>query len=373
MVAHRFPPLVGGVETHCFEVGSRMARAGHNVTVITGDPGGRLAAEEQVAGMRVLRARAYPAGSDVLFAPGVYRHVLRTACDIVHVQGFHTFVPPVALLAAVRASRAFVMSFHSGGHSSAARRLVRAPQMQALKPLIVRAAKLIAVSEFEADHFAQGMRIGRDRFVVVPNGAEIEAGGAQDAPDPENPLIVTLGRLERYKGHHRAIAALPYVLAKRPGARLRIIGEGPYRADLEKLAHRLGVADRVKIGGVPAHERASLGALISQAAAVVLLSDYEAHPVAALEAIALRRPVLASCTTGFREMAASGLVRGVDPASAPAVIAAEMLDLIDSGRADSVTRPATWNWNWDDCTGALLALYAQALGGRTPVIGEKAA
>ncbi len=373
MVAHRFPPLVGGVETHCFEVGSRMARAGHTVTIITGDASGRLPAEEQVAGMRVLRARAYPAGSDILFAPGVYRHVQHTACDIVHVQGFHTFVPPVALLAAIRASRAFVMSFHSGGHSSAARRLVRGPQMQALKPLIVRAAKLIAVSEFEADHFAQGMRIERDRFVVVPNGAEIDAGGAQDAPDPENPLIVTLGRLERYKGHHRAIAALPYVLAQRPGARLRIVGDGPYRADLEKLAHRLGVADRVKIGGVPAHERASLGALISQAAAVVLLSDYEAHPVAALEAIALRRPVLASCTTGFREMAARGLVRGIDPASEPAVIAAEMLDLIDSGRSERTTQPATWNWNWDDCTGALLALYAQALGFRTQDIGEKAA
>lgn len=360
MVAHRFPPLVGGVETHCYEVGRRMARAGHQVTILTTDKTGALSSDETTSGLRILRFGAYPGGSDVLFAPGVYRHLTDVSYDIVHVQGFHTFVPPLALMALVRMSRTFVMTFHSGGHSSALRRFVRAPQMRVLAPLIARADRLIAVSQFEAERFARGLGLSRESIAVVPNGAEIDASEFQAPVDRENPLVVTIGRLEKYKGHHRAIEAMPHLLSLRPGARLRIVGEGPYKDALQKLAQRLGVTDRVAIGGVAARDRSGLADLLSQAAAVVLLSDYEAHPVAALEAIALRRPVLASNTTGFSEMAASGLVRGIDPESPPRKIATEILDLVDSDGP----RGAVKIWNWDDCTNALLALYGEALDAR---------
>ena len=358
LVSHKFPPFIGGIEMHTFEVGRRMAARGHSVTVLTGDPTGKLAREEFVAGMRVLRVAAYPRSSDIFFAPSVYREVVRATWDIIHVQGFHTFVPPIAMLGAVRGSAAFVITFHSGGHSSPMRNLIRGVQRAILRPLIVRAAKLIAVSEFEADHFARGLRVRRDRIIVVPNGAEIGAPLEVAPPDPNRPVILTVGRLERYKGHQRVIAAFGELLKKRPEAELRVLGEGPYKPQLLELVRTLGLESRVTIGGIPPEERQQMGAVLSKASVIVLLSDYEAHPVAALEAISVGLPVLASNSTGFAEMAARGLLRGIDPNSSSRVIADAIIEQID--------RPATRGRqiainNWDDCASNLLEVYHDVL------------
>src|ERR1700761_2674584 len=144
-----------------------MAAAGHAVTVVTTDPAGKLPTDEVVAGMHVLRVPAYPKTSDVFFAPGVYRTIVRGKWDVLHVQGFHTFVPPIAMLAALRKSLPFVITFHSGGHSSPLRNLIRGLQQTVLGPLIRRADGIIGVSEFEADHFAKGLGIPREKIIVV--------------------------------------------------------------------------------------------------------------------------------------------------------------------------------------------------------------
>lgn len=360
-VAHRFPPFMGGIEMHTFEVGRRMAARGHKVRVLTGDPSGKVPREEIVAGMQVSRVPVYPRSSDIFFAPDIYSEVLRERADIIHIQGFHTFVPPIAALAALRRSAAFVMTFHSGGHSSKLRNAIRGTQCAILRPLIARANRLIAVSEFEADHFSKRLWIPRNRFTVVPNGAEIDVPADIPPGDRDSPLIVSVGRLERYKGHHRAIAAFAELLKHRPGARLRICGEGPYKSQLLKLVERLGLDSRVTIGGVPPAERHQMGAILASASVVVLLSDYEAHPVAALEAISLRRPILASNSTGFAEMAAKGLLQGIDPDSHPQALASAMLKLID-GPAPAA--PECLLTNWDDCTSNLLKIYREVLAAK---------
>ena len=56
--------------------------------------------------------------------------------------------------------------------------------------------------------------------------------------------MLSSGRLERYKGHHRAIEALPLLRSTHPDAHLVILGGGPYEAELRALAERLGVPIR---------------------------------------------------------------------------------------------------------------------------------
>lgn len=358
LVAHRFPPFMGGVEMHTFEVGRRMIAKGHRVRVLTGDPTGKLPREEVVMGMRVSRVPVYPRSSDFFFAPGLYGEVLRAKADIIHIQGFHTFMPPIAALAAIRNSMAFAMTFHSGGHSSKLRNAIRGGQCAIFRSLITRADKLIAVSEFEADHFSKRLRIPKDRFIVAPNGAEIEAPAGIEPIDRDAPLIVSVGRLERYKGHHRAIAAFAELLKHRPRARLRICGEGPYKFQLLKLVEKLGLDASVLIAGVPPTERHEMATILASASVVVLLSDYEAHPVAALEALSLRRPILASNSTGFAEMAAKGLLVGIDPNAPSQAVASAMLKLIDG---PAVSIPESLVTSWDDCTNNLIKIYRDIL------------
>ncbi len=369
LVAHRFPPFMGGVEMHTFEVGRRMIAKGHSVRVLTGDPTVKTTRDDVLAGMRVSRIPVYPRSSDIFFAPGLYGEVLRAKADIIHIQGFHTFMPPIAALAAIRNAAAFVMTFHSGGHSSELRNAMRRGQCAIFRPLINRADKLIAVSEFEMAHFSERLRIPKDRFIVVPNGAEIEAPADTAPINRDAPLIVSIGRLERYKGHHRAIAAFAELLKHRPAARLRICGEGPYKAELLKLVGRLGLEASVTIGGVAPTERHEIAAILAAASVVVLLSDYEAHPVAALEALSLRRPILASNTTGFAEMAAKGLLQGIEPDAPPQVAAIAMLKLID-GPAVSV--PGALVTGWDECTNNLVKIYREVLAARFGIPREPA-
>ena len=182
-------------------------------------------------------------------APAVHTAIKRGNWDLIHFQGYNTFVAPIGLFAAIERDIPFVLTFHSGGHSSRLRNAVRRTQHALLRPLVARAARLIGVSEFEADFFSARMGLPRERFVVVPNGAAMPAASSGVEVDPH--LIVSSGRLERYKGHHRIIAAMPELIRRMPDARLHVVGKGPYEAELRRLVAALGLEQRVTISAIP--------------------------------------------------------------------------------------------------------------------------
>jgi glycosyltransferase involved in cell wall biosynthesis len=201
--------------------------------------------------------------------------------------------------------------------------------------------------------FSSVMGIPRQRFAVVPNGAELIKPASRRHAALQEPLIVSIGRLERYKGHHRVIEAMPAVLAEIPNARLRVLGEGPYKAQLLKLVDRLDLHGRVEIAGIAAEQRADLTRTLSQAALITLLSDYEAHPVAVMEALSLKRPVLVADCTGLAEIAKKGLAAAIPLHTPAAGIARAIVDQIRQPRImPDVALP-----NWDDCAGHLLEIY----------------
>ena len=171
------------------------------------------------------------------------------------------------------------------------------------------------------------------RFATIPNGAAIAAPSTDVAEDPC--LIVSVGRLHRYKGHQYAISAMPYMLKAMPGVRLRVIGSGPYESELRRLASDLGVDHSVEIGGVVG-DRSAMASSLKQAALVVLLSEYESQGIAAMEALALQRRLLVSNTTALGDLAAKGWAAGVSPHAAPDQIAAAMLRQL---AADPPPRP----------------------------------
>jgi glycosyltransferase involved in cell wall biosynthesis len=351
MVAARCYPFMGGIETHIQEVGPRLVARGHTVEVLTTDPSGELPVEEEVGGMRVQRVPAWPKDLDLYVAPGIYAAIRRGSWDLIHFQGYNTFVAPVGLLAALRHDLPFVLTFHSGGHSSRLRNAVRSTQHALLRPLIARAARLIGVSEFEADFFSTRMRVPREQFAVIPNGAAMPAPSRGVTADPH--LIVSGGRLERYKGHHRAIAALPELIRRVPDARLRVVGTGPYEGELRALVRTLGLEDRVTIAAIPGSERQKMADLLASAGLFVLFSEYEAHPVAVVEALSLRRPVLVSDTSGLGELAAKGLCRAIPRDAGPSEVAAAIAAELEARREiPDLTLP-----DWDDCAQSLSEVY----------------
>jgi glycosyltransferase involved in cell wall biosynthesis len=351
-VTPRYFPLVGGVENHVYQVSRRLVKAGAEVTVLTTDPSGQLAAHEQVEGVTVRRVRAWPAQRDYYVAPEIVPVICDNGWDVIHVQSYHTAVAPTAMLAAVRARVPFVVTFHGGGHSSGLRNKLRGLQRGLLRPLLRRAARLVAVAAFEVDLYASELRLPASRFTVIPNGADLPQGMRTEVSSDKR-IIASIGRLERYKGHQRILAAMPAILLEEPQARLWIAGVGPYEGSLRRQAYQLGVAGQIEIRAIPAGERAAMASELSRAALVVLLSDYETHPIAALEALALGRPLLVADNSGMHELAQRGWATAIPVSSSPQQVAEAVVRQLRHPLLPGAIHLPTW----DDCARELWELY----------------
>lgn len=347
-VTPRMAPSVGGVETHVREIARRMRQHQVETRILTVDATGRLPPRDELDGVPLDRVRAWPTDRDWLCAPGLPKRIREGRWDVVHVQSYHTFVAPLAMAAAARARIPYVVTFHGGGHSSWLRTRIRGSQIKALGPLLRRAAALVCIANFEIEHYGRQIGVARHRFVTIPNGADLPE--AAPVPDPDGPLIVSSGRLERYKGHHRVLAAFAHVLEDVPDAHLWLAGAGPCEDELRRQATQLGVADRVEISVA---ERAVMAGRLGKASLAVLLSDFESHPLAALEALALGVPLVVADNSGLAEIAEQGLALAVAADAPPDTHAAAMLTQLRTPlRIPDLAIPT-----WDECAGRLAGLY----------------
>lgn len=354
MVTPRYYPFMGGIETHVYEVGRRLVQYGHRITILTTMLADPLPREEECEGMRILRVPAWPRKRDYYFAPELGAIVKQAKWDLVHCQGCHTFVPPLAMLAAREARLPYLLTLHTGGHSSPLRNSIRGLQWQLLRPLLAKATKLIGVSHFEADYFCHTLHLPAEMFTVIPNGSTLPTLPTQHTFPTSETIIASVGRLERYKGHQRLITALPHIRAWRPNAHLLIVGSGPYEHNLRTLARQVGVAEYVEIRAIPVQDRLAMAELLAQTSLVALLSECESHPVAVMEALSLRRPVLVTATSGLQELAEQGLVRAIPMRSSPEEVARAVQQQIE----EPVLPPASFTLpTWDTCAGQLQEVY----------------
>jgi glycosyltransferase involved in cell wall biosynthesis/GT2 family glycosyltransferase len=355
MVTPRSPLSQGGVERHVMEVSRRAAAAGAHVEVLCTEPGGPALREEQRDGVRIRTVRAWPANRDWCLAPRIWREMSRQPWDVVHVQSYHTFVAPLAMLRALTLGIPYVVTFHGGGHSSEARNRVRGLQRALLRPLLKRAQRLVAVARFEIDQYGEELGVPAEKFVLIPNGTDLafSASASSNGQPQGPPAIASIGRLERYKGHHRVIDAFPYVLEGEPQARLLVVGTGPYEPDLREQARQLGIAASVEFTSTPADQPTAMAELLQGVSLVVLLSEFETHPLVALEAAAAGKRLLVANSSGLAELAEDGFARAIPLDESPAGVGAAVIE--ELAKPPQSKRPQLISW--DECAAELLSLY----------------
>jgi glycosyltransferase involved in cell wall biosynthesis len=118
-----------------------------------------------------------------------------------------------------------------------------------------------------------------------------------------DPALIAVGRLVAQKGFDLLLPALANLCRTHPRAGLTILGEGPDRAALEAQAARLGIAQALRL---PGYSDAVL-AEVAAADLFVSCARYEGFSNAILEAMALGKPVVASCCEGgTRDMVIDG-------------------------------------------------------------------
>jgi len=360
MVTPQDPMGPGGVERHVLEVSRRMVAMGASVDVLYADNRSGRPGDQIYEGVHIRALRAWPSGRDWCFAPSVWRELGQCRWDIAHIQSYHTLMAPIAMLRALTAGLPYVVTFHGGGHSSRLRQHMRGTQRSALRPLLARAGGLVALARFEIELYGEKLCIPADRFVLIPNGSDSPPTDTTEVDGRADGIVLaSIGRLERYKGHHRAIAALSYVLQYTPEARLLIVGTGPYEAALRRHAVKRGVASKVEFTSVKPHDPGEMATLLRRVSLVLLLSDFETHPLVGLEAAAAHRRLLVSDRAGLRELARDGYARAVSPNASPRAIACAILAELAKPEPDP-SRPLVL-WDWDRSARALLDLYGKVI------------
>jgi glycosyltransferase involved in cell wall biosynthesis len=355
MVTPRSPLLPGGVERHVWEVATRLRQRGLEVAVMCADPGGLQPRIQVRDGIPIRSVRSWPRRSDWCLAPGIWRAIEPHKWDVVHVQSYHTFVAPLAMARAAHLGVPYCVTFHGGGSSSVLRQRARVVQRRMLRPLLVRAAALVAVARFEIDQYQRELRLPRARFRLIPNGVNLRLTPRKQGDEPRDGVVLaSIGRLERYKGHQRVIAALPHVLASEPEARLQVVGSGPYEPELRRLVRNLGIKQRVQFASVTPGDDAAMAELLSHVSLVVLMSEYETHPLVALEALAARRRLLvADDGAGLRELADAGLTRRLALTLTPQEVATAILEELREPPKHHELKLTSW----DECADMLAELY----------------
>jgi len=185
--------------------------------------------------------------------------------------------------------------------------------------------------------------------------------------DPRRPVVGTIGRLERRKGHDHFLIAAHAMLALANGLRpqILIVGDGPLRPELTRQAAALGMAESVRFTGEIADVRVPLAAMD----VFVLPSRAEGMSNALLEAMAARRPVVATAVGGTREVLDAECDGVLVPPGDATAMAREVLALLtDAPRAAHLGAAAAHHVESSFSARAMVTrletLYAERLDGR---------
>jgi glycosyltransferase involved in cell wall biosynthesis len=191
--------------------------------------------------------------------------------------------------------------------------------------------RILPVSRHNAIRLEALLGWPRTKMEVIHNAVDVAAFDRTPdrglrhaiAGSGEQPIVLVVARLDPQKGHRHLLAAAQEV----PDAVFVFAGDGPERPTLEAMARDLGVRERVRFLG----ERSDVPDLLAACDVFVLPSLYEGLPISVLEAMAARRPVVATAIGGTDEAVAEGETGLLVPPADPPSLAAALRRLLADG------------------------------------------
>jgi glycosyltransferase involved in cell wall biosynthesis len=292
-----YHPRIGGVETHVGRLARGCIDAGDDVTVFT-NQFDHAPVDELIGAVQVRRfpltvnSRAYPLSMSLL------RQFRAHAADfdLVHVHSYHTLVGHAAVRCGL--PLVFTPHYHGTGHTKLGVILHQVYRPAGAR-LFEAADAVICVSDAERSLVLRDFPRVAGKIGTIPNGTDPKSTPpvAGQLP-PREPLVLTIGRLERYKNVDLIIDAFRALPSP---ARLVVVGDGPDRARLEQHAKSGKASWPVTFSGRIADSE--LDCLLAQAAVVTSASDHEAFGLTLAEGLAAGSRVVASAIPAHAELA----------------------------------------------------------------------
>ena len=353
VISPDFPPEIGGIQTLAFRVTAAMTRFRPRVVTLRSPRANEFDSRQSFPIVRVNGGANRQAGVAKLNSRALLEGIRRPPVAIL---SLHISTGPAALAVGYITRRPVIQYVH-------AKEIIRRRRL-ALS-VLQRADAIVAVSRYSRS-LVRSIGCPDDRARVILPGVD-----SSDAP-PDPPLvsssIAIVGRLtDTYKGHDVLLESLRLVRRIVPEARLEIIGDGPLRPQLERLAEQAGVAQAVTFhGAVSDHRRDTI---LNDVRVVAMPSRIEAggsgegFGIVYIEAGALGLPVVGGNVGGALDAVVdgeTGLL--VDPRSPAAVAEALASLLVDHAKAARMGR-AGWErarlLSWERTAAELEALIGE--------------
>jgi glycosyltransferase involved in cell wall biosynthesis len=170
----------------------------------------------------------------------------------------------------------------------------------------------VAVSEAQRRYLVEEKGLRPEKVVVIRNGADLRRfEAAHQSPDgwrarlgleEGDPVVVVLARLDPQKGHHVLLDALPQVCNEFPRLRVFCVGDGTLRQELCQRVRDLALDNCVRFVGY----QTQTADWLALADFTVLPSHFEGLPIAAIESLAMEKPMVATAVDGTAEVVLDG-------------------------------------------------------------------
>ncbi len=330
---------MGGLEKKLYDFVSRIDRAHYHVVVCCLKEGGHL--KDPFIGLGVpVYERLLKHKFDVFAFPRLLRVIDAEKIDLVYTLPHPNSVIFASLARRMGRVKRVVVSIHGTGGPMGGR-MVR----KYLKPFFGGVDRFIAVAEEHKRYLIDSEEIPADQITVIHNGVDVGKFRPQSSSGASGPgvavrkglniddgdrVITTIASLHRYKGVDVFVKAAPGILRQVENARFIVVGGGPERPALEKLAADLGVSSRVTFTGI----RSDVDDILRASEIFVLPSRTEAFPNVILEAMATALPVVATDVGSVHEIVEEGKTGFRVPADDPSALSRPVVELLQNpGRA----------------------------------------
>jgi glycosyltransferase involved in cell wall biosynthesis len=314
---------VGGAERHLVTLAGALDRARFTTTVICLKELGPLADDLAAEGIEV---HCLHTGERKLAMLDAIRRLVfqmrarRTEIVITHGLSANVLGRLAAAIARVPAR---ITWKHNCGHLGHHGLLERGSE-RVLGPLCTR---YIGVAHGQVPYLLGYLHLTPEKVRVIHNSVdparyprlEELADRRRDLGFGERDRVIAVSAvLRREKDHATILRAIHHLVRRVPGVRLLLIGDGPERARLQRLAAELGIEERVMFLG----SRVDVAELLACANVVALASHtVECFPYAILEAMAMRRPAVCTAVGGLAEMIEDGVTGYLVPPRDPEALA----------------------------------------------------
>ncbi len=361
-VSARYPPYIGGIETHVSELATRASSWFKRVFVLTTDPLGQLPrAQKAPDGPQIYRVRSFAPRENFHF-PQIQSFAKRLRechSEVLHLHGIHDLPGPIAGFMESESCLVFTPHF-AGNIYSRLGRFFFAAYRPIIKKLIQRVDGIICVSNFEASSLTNAFPESKRKIHIIHNGVDFGRLSRYKWREPVQPSILFAGRLERHKNVDKVISAFATLRKDNPSTRLTIVGRGPLRGELGQLSTSLGLEG--KIQWIDGAEKGRMYELYSSSTVVVMPSEFEAYGLVAAEAISLGVPTIVANSTALSDFVSSGLAQPVDPP----ITGEKLHERISQVLQDPAAFSPKWNsggviLSWDDVAAKTVALYESLL------------